>query len=364
LWLDWVDINTKQSLYLTIVALREEKGSTKMIIIEYIKKYLHYWMILSIGLGLANVYLFGGLSIPKGLIVFLVVFLVIFPVMINTKFEEVFAHLKEPRPLFCSFFLNFVLSPLIALLFGKIFLSDQPQLFTALIILSLVPTSAMSAAWTSFSGAKMATALYLIPANLLFTAFVGLPFILPLFIGDIMSVEKINIIKTIFLVFIIPLILGDLTRRVIIKIKDRDFFNDKIKPNLASAASIGILILVFLIMSLKRNALLLQNLDQMVVMVPPVILFYILLYLISTAWTWFLIRSNTLPGEKAVVVIYTSVARHINISLALIFSSFTLEQSSSMILLIMVAYVIQVPSLAFFAQHYGKRIVNIGKPQV
>ena len=103
-------------------------------------------MIISITLGLANVYFFGGFTIPKGILVFLVVFLVIFPAMINTKFEEVFAHLKEPRPIFCSFFLNFALSPLIAFLFGRIFLSDNPQLYTALILLSLVPTSAMSAA--------------------------------------------------------------------------------------------------------------------------------------------------------------------------------------------------------------------------
>ena len=327
-------------------------------VISYIKKYLHYWMIVSIILGLANVHFLGGFSIPKGVLVFLVVLLVIFPAMVNTKFEEVFAHLKEPRPIFCSFFLNFVLSPLIAFLLGKIFLSDHPQLYTALILLSLVPTSAMSAAWTSFSGAKMATALYLIPANLLFTAFVGLPFILPLFIGDVMTFQKANIVKTIFLVFIIPLILGDLTRRLIIRIKSPDFFNTRIKPNLGSAGSIGILILVFLIMSLKRNAVLLHNLDRIAVMIPPVVLFYAILYLISAAWALFLIKSKTLPGEKAIVIIYTSVARHINISLALILSSFSLEQSSSMILLVMTAYVIQVPSLAFFAQHFGKRLVN------
>ena len=91
-------------------------------IIELIKKYLHYWMVVSIILGLANVYYFGGFSIPKELVVFLVVFLVIFPAMINTKFEEVFAHLKEPRPIFCSLFLNFVLSPFIAFILSKIFL--------------------------------------------------------------------------------------------------------------------------------------------------------------------------------------------------------------------------------------------------
>jgi len=314
-------------------------------------------MIVSIILGLANVHFFGGFSIPKGVLVFLVVFLVIFPAMINTKFEEVFSHLKEPRPIFCSFILNFLLCPLIAFLLGKLFLSDQTQLFTALMLLSLMPTSAMSAAWTSFSGARMATALYLIPANLLFAAFVGLPFILPLFIGDIMAVSKLGIIKTIFLVFIIPLILGDLTRRVIVRLKSPEFFDRRVKPNLGSAGAVGILILVFLIMSLERNTILLKNLDRMAIMVPPVILFYGFLYLISTAWAWVLMRSGALPGEKAVVIVYTSVARHVNISLALILSSFPVEQSSPMILLVMVAYVIQVPSLAFFAQKLGKKIV-------
>ena len=122
------------------------------IFMQHIKKYLHYWMIASICLGLANVHLFGGFSIPKGLLVFLVVFLVIFPVMINTKFEEVFAHFREPRPLFCSLFLNYVISPLIALVLGKIFLSNQPQLFAALILISLLPTSAMSAGTRPRSG--------------------------------------------------------------------------------------------------------------------------------------------------------------------------------------------------------------------
>jgi arsenite transporter len=168
----------------------------------------------------------------------------------------------------------------------------------------------------------MATALYLIPANLLFAAFVGLPFILPLFIGDIMAVSKLGIIKTIFLVFIIPLILGDLTRRVIVRLKSPEFFDRRVKPNLGSAGAVGILILVFLIMSLERNTILLKNLDRMAIMVPPVILFYGFLYLISTAWAWFLMQSGALPGEKAVVIVYTSVARHVNISLALILSSF------------------------------------------
>lgn len=84
-------------------------------------------MIAAIVLGLGNVYFFGGLNIPKNLLVFIIVVFVIFPVMINTKFEEIFAHFKEPRPIFCSLILNFIFSPLIAYSLGSLFLSNQPD---------------------------------------------------------------------------------------------------------------------------------------------------------------------------------------------------------------------------------------------
>jgi len=57
-----------------------------------------------------------------------------------------------------------------------------------------------------------------------------------------------------------------------------------------------------------------------------------------------------------VVIIYTSVARHVNICLALVLSTFPIESASLMILLLIVGCIIQVLTLAFFAQHYGKEL--------
>jgi len=313
-------------------------------------------MLGVIVLGLANLRLFGGWEIPRPLLVGIVIFLVIFPVMINTRFDELFSHLKEPRPVFCSLALNFFISPLLAWVAVAFFFKDQPELASALFLLSLVPTSAMSAAWTAFSGARMATVLYLIPANLLFAAFIGLPFIFPLLMGDAVDVNKLTIIKNILLVFLSPLILGDLTRRVIIRFKGMETYQKQIKPELGGISGLGVLLLIFLVMSLKRNAVLLNNLDVVLSIVVPVFLYYLLMYAFSGLWALLLIRRGALPGEKAVVVIYTSVARHINICLALVLSTFPLESASLMILLLIVGYIIQVPTLAFFAQHYGKKM--------
>ncbi|MFH2067400.1 MAG: hypothetical protein ABIK15_19525 [Pseudomonadota bacterium] len=69
---------------------------------NFIKKYMQYLMLLSILAGLIQVYVWGGFDIPKNILVFVVVSFVIYPVMINTGFEEILAHFKEPPPIFCS----------------------------------------------------------------------------------------------------------------------------------------------------------------------------------------------------------------------------------------------------------------------
>jgi len=131
------------------------------------KQQLHYLMIISILLGLGNVYFFGGFNVSRHILIIIVTVFVIYPVMMNTKFEELFSHFKEPRPIFCNIILNFAFSPLIALLLGRLFLENHSELFATLVLISLIPTSAMSATWTSLSDAKIAIVLFLVPLNIL-----------------------------------------------------------------------------------------------------------------------------------------------------------------------------------------------------
>lgn len=327
-------------------------------VLIFVKQHLHWMIIGVITAGLMNLKFFGGIDVPKNVLVGVVVFLVIFPVMINTDFQQVFAHLKEPRPVFCSLALNFLVSPLIAWILARLFLSHHPDLSIALYIIALLPTSAMSAAWTSFSGARMSTALYLIPVNLLFAGFIGLPFILPIFSGDYFTINKLLIVKNILLVFCTPLILGDLTRRIIVKTKGKDTYQKKVKPQLGGLSSLGVLVLLFLVMSLKRNQILLDNLGMIWTILLPVGLYYGLMYLASIGWASFLVRRGALPGDKAVVIVYTSVARHVNISLAVILSTFPMESIPMMVLLLIIGYIIQVPGLAVYAQHHGRKMAG------
>ena len=269
---------------------------------------------------------------------------------------EVFKHFREPRPLFCSLAINFIVSPAIAYLLARVFLASHPEFFAVLMLLSLIPTSAMSVAWTSFSKANTATALYLIPINILVAAVIGLPFLFPSLVGSAMKIKPATIIINLTIVFFVPLILGDWTRKAIVRFKGDNYFETKVKPKLGNISALGILGLIFLAMSLPRNKMLLENGSLLLVVAIPVILYYVLLYIFSTAWSLLLIKRGILPGEKSVVLVYTSVARHINICMALIMSTFSLEQVAPMMLCLVLAYIVQVITLAMYAQKIGLKI--------
>ena len=320
---------------------------------KHIKESLHIYMVLTIILAIANIHITGGFVVPRTVLISYVVLLVIFPVLINSRIIEVLKHFKEPRPLFCSLTINFIVSPAIAYGLAKLFLMAYPETVAALLLLSLVPTSAMSVAWTSFSKGSTATALYLIPINIVFSALVALPFFYPVLVGGAMQIKTTAIILNLAIVFFVPLILGDFTRKAIVRRKGNAFFMQRVKPVLSSVSALGVLGLIFMAMSLPRNKMLFENTSLLLAIALPVLLYYAALYFVSGLWSMRLAKRGVVPGDKSVVLVYTSVARHINICMALVMSTFSLEQAAPMMVCLIIAYVIQVISLAIFAQRIG-----------
>ncbi|WP_457568135.1 arsenic resistance protein [Desulfurobacterium sp.] len=325
---------------------------------QFIKKNVHYFIVAAIVAGLLNVYLTGGWKVPKTVILSVMMFLVILPVMINLKIDEVFKHLREPKVLFLSLVVNFTISPLIAYILGKIFFAGHPELFVALTILSFIPTSAMTAAWTSISGGKVETAMFLIPANLLFAAFVAVPFILPKVIGSQMTISSFTFIKSILIVFFIPLLVGLVIRTFLIKKFGVETFNREIKPELSGISSIGIVILSFLVLSMSRTKLLFSHPNIIPVIVIPLIIYYVSMLTFSTLYAKFLVSKNILKPEEAIVVAFASAVRHLNITLAIILITFPVEKAALMVLFVVLGFIIQIPLLGFYVQHYAKDFVS------
>jgi ACR3 family arsenite transporter len=287
-------------------------------------------------------------------------FLVIYPVMINLRIEELFHGLKKPKPLLFSLLINFTVSPALAYLIGSLFYGDQPQLFTALMILSFIPTGSMTAAWTSLTGGSLPTALIIIPGNLFFSALVAVPLILPPIIGRMVEVSPWTFMRSILLVFFIPMLLGMLTRSAIVRSAGEEKYRKVIKPELGGLSSAGIILLIFLIISLKRTSVLLDEPGLLIQIILPMVLYYGAMALISTGYMLLLVGKGLLTRGEGIVISYASMVRHLNITMAVILVTFPVEEAAAMLLLIIIGFIIQVPSVGFYAKKFGARFTAGG----
>ncbi len=309
---------------------------------SFVSKHLTILIFAVMAFGLLNSYFFGG--IPFNLAICATAsFLMIYPMFINLKIEDIKEIKNQKAAVLLSLLINFILSPLFAFTLGRIFLQDQPYMALGLILLSLIPTSGMTATWTELAKGNLKVALSIIATSLI-VVIAALPLVLPLFAGNLMTAGPLFIMMRILLVIIIPLVLGDITRRIIIAKKGQPYFKSK-KPIFSGLSSIGLLFVLFLIMSLNTNRLLINNPLLVLKAIVPLIMYYTLMFTTSTLLT---LRFNYADG---IAVVYGTSVRYLALALGIAVPLLGSGTNSSMVVfLIALAFFVQVPFSSLYAK--------------
>lgn len=316
-----------------------------MKVLNFIKSKLPYFILVMMILGLINGYVNDVGYLKK--LVTPTLFLMIYPMMINLKVTDLFNGFRNPKPLLLSIVINFLISPIIAFSLSKVFFPNSPMLMVGLILISLIPTSGMTASWTGLANGDMKTALVMISGNLLLSILM-IPLYMKLFLGEVVTIDTISIINSLLKVVIIPLILGDLTRRLIIRISGKKKYKE-LKPNFGSISSLGVLFIVFIAMSLKSKTIINKS-ELVLYSLIPLVIYYAVLLLISH-----IVGEKMLDKENRVSLVYGTTMRNLTIALGLSLAAFG---GSLAVFLIAIGYIIQVPLAAFYMQLVKKQAVD------
>ncbi|MTI46509.1 arsenic resistance protein [Sporosalibacterium faouarense] len=274
-------------------------------------------------------------------------FLMIYPMMINLKITDLFKGLAKPKTIILSITINFIASPLLAFLLGKLFFSNYPMLMVGLMLISVIPTSGMTASWTGLAKGDMKSAILIMSANLLLSIIL-IPFYMNIFLGKVISINTMAIILNLLKVVVIPLILGDITRRIILSKIGNDGFK-AIKPNLSAISSIGVLLIVFIAMALKSKTIINQG-GLVLYSIIPLTIYYGGLLILSI-----FIGRKSLNRENKIALVYGTTMRNLTIALALSLSGFG---QSLAVFIIALGYIIQVPLAAFYMQVLNNQNYN------
>jgi ACR3 family arsenite transporter len=324
-----------------------------MFILDFIREKLAYLIPVAILLGLIN-----GIFHPmeySRVICVSALFLMILPIFVNLEILNGLKEIgKSLKAIYLSSFINFIVYPLIAYVLGYFFLQEHKAIWFGLVMLSLVPTSGMTIGWTYRTKGNITTSMAIISLSTIF-ACVFLPFAIPLIANSILGenysdVSRIIILEKLFFIIIIPAILGFIIKKLIIKFSGNEKF-EKIKPLNSSISALGVLVVTFLIMSLKATQSLTSNPELFLVISVPTILFYIIILSLSH-----ILGNKFLDKDNAKSFFFSTAARYHVITLGVVLGTFQESEFLGLITAtIALGLAIQIPALAFYAKYLTAR---------
>lgn len=198
----------------------------------------------------------GSLSIPiaVGLLVMM------YPPLAKVRYDKAVAIAADARLMGTSLILNWVIGPLFMFSLAWIFLPDQSELRTGLIIVGLARCIAMVLVWSDLScGDREATAV-LVAINAVFQvlmfAVLGWFYlvVLPTWLGlDSESVQfSFTTIAISVVIFLgVPLLAGIISRFIGERAKGRDWYENVFLPKISPLALLGLLYTIVLLFALQ-----------------------------------------------------------------------------------------------------------------
>ena len=300
-------------------------------LLDFVRQNLIYLILASMGLGLLNGYSTNASYLKP--LVLPILLLMVYPMMINIKMEEVAGAFKDWRPVLLSLVINFVLMPALAWGISYVFFQGNPVYAVGLYLIALLPTSGMTAAWTGMAGGNLNTALVIIAVNLLLSIFL-LPPYLKYLVGQSVPFDPWHIFQQLMYIVAAPMVAGDLTRRLIIRSKGLATYK-KIKPHLSGVSSLGVIMIIFVAMSLKAGRILADPASAGMTLAPLVIFYALSIAMGILLGRVFLVR------EKMIALVYGTAMRDLSIAVAIAMLSFP-----GAVMPIALAYAIQVPLAA------------------
>jgi len=276
-----------------------------------------------------------------------VLFLMIYPMMINIDLNEIRNLRAHVRPVGLSLVVNFLVTPLLAVALARAFFAGTVEYTVGLYFIALIPTSGMTAAWTGLANGDLESALVAMAVNLL-AAVAILPVYLSVLIPGSVGFEPTALYRQLAQVVVVPMVAGNVTRRLLLRRYGWEGFR-QLKPTFGGLSSVGVMLIVFIAMTMRSRAILADPLTSASVIL-PLVLFYVAVVAVGSG-----LGSVFLDDGQRVALVYATSMRNLSIAVAVVVAAETLPTGA--VLPIALAYILQ-PPLGVLYMHYRRDVVG------
>ena len=266
--------------------------------ISVFQKYLTVWVILCmiagvlIGRFLPQVpdflgrFEYANVSVPMAILIWLM----IYPMMMKVDFQSVKNVGKNPKGLFVTWITNWLIKPftmygIASLFFFVIFKTFiTPELATeylaGAVLLRAAPCTAMVFVWSTLTKGDPAYTVVQVATNDLIILVAFVPIVKFLLGVSNVSVPWDTLILSVVLFVVIPLAAGLLTRYIVVRKQNKDYFDNTFVKKFDGITTIGLLLTLVMIFSFQGNVIL-ENPLHIVLIAVPLILQTFLIFAIA-----------------------------------------------------------------------------------
>lgn len=246
---------------------------------------------------------YANVSIPVAILIWGM----IFPMMVQIDFSAILGVRKQPKGLFITTSVNWLIKPFTMFLISWFFLivlfkplipEDLAYEYLAgAILLGAAPCTAMVFVWSYLTRGDAAYTLVQVALNDIIMLFAFAPIVIFLLGISNIHVPWDTVALSVFLYIVVPLVVGYLTRTMMIKRKGKTWFDKVFMPAIGSVTPVALIITLVLLFAFQGEVILNNPLHIGLIAI-PLIIQTVLIFALAYYWAkkWYVPHCIAAPG--------------------------------------------------------------------
>jgi len=261
--------------------------------------------------------------------------LMMYPPLAKVDYSLLPQAFKDKKVIALSLFLNWFVGTILMFGLAVLFLRNEPDYMSGLILIGLARCIAMVIVWSDLAKANREYTAMLVALNSIFQV-VSYSFLVWLFINVLPSklglanfnvtVSMKDVTESVLIYLGIPFLTGFLSRYFLIKSKGVEWYNRKFVPRISPITLYALLFTILVMFSLKGDKILELPLDVIKIAI-PLVTYFTLMFFVS----FFISKSLNISYDKNTAIAFTATGNNFELAIAVSITVFGINSAQAFV---------------------------------